>query len=305
MEWLNYHHLLYFWTVAKEGGVGPAARVLHLTQPTVSGQIKALEESLEMKLFERVGRRLELTEDGRMVSAYAEEIFGLGKELMNAVRGRPTGRPLRLHVGISDALPKLVCHDLLMPAMRMEEEVQIICHGDKTERLLGALAMQELDLVLADEPVGSRIKVRAFNHLLGESGLTFFGTPDLARKYRRPFPESLDGAPLLLPTAEHVVRRALDQWFDEQGITPNVVAEFDDTGLLKSFGQGGEGLFISPTVVEAGIKKQYGVHVAGRTDAVTEKVYAITVERRIKHPAVIAISERAKNTLFADSMKST
>lgn len=301
MEWLNYHHLLYFWTVVKEGGVAQAAKALRLAPPTISGQVRALEESLELTLFDRVGRKLQVTEDGRVVFRYADEIFNLGRELLDTVKGRPTGRPLQLRVGISDVLPKLVCHDLLMPALRLPEPVQIICHGDKTERLLAELAVQGLDLVLSDVPVGGNIKVRAFNHLLGECGLTFFATPNLARKYRRGFPHSLDGAPLLVPTEDSLVRRSLDHWFESIGVRPRVVAEFDDSGLLKSFGQGGEGIFSVPSVVEAGVRKQYGVQVVGRTDQVVERFYAITVERRIKHPAAVAISESAKQNLFTTS----
>lgn len=300
MEWLNYHHLLYFWTVVKEGGVAQAAKALRLAPPTISGQVRALEESLDLKLFDRVGRKLQVTDEGRLVFRYADEIFNLGRELLDTVKGRPTGRPLLLRVGISDALPKLVCHDLLVPALRLPEPVQIVCHGDKTERLLAELAVQGLDLVLSDVPVGGNIKVRAFNHLLGECGLTFFATPDLARRYRRGFPQSLDGAPLLVPTENSLVRRSLDHWFESIGVRPRVVAEFDDSGLLKSFGQGGEGIFTVPSVVEAGVRKQYSVQVVGRTDEVVERFYAITVERRIKHPAAVAISDSAKENLFID-----
>jgi len=302
MQWLNYHHLLYFWTVVKEGGIGPAAKALRLAQPTISTQIRSLEESMELSLFDRSRRKLQLTEDGHVVFRYADDIFNLGRELADAVKGRPTeGRPLRLRVGISDVLPKLVCHDLLMPALRLDQPVQIICHGDKTDRLLAELAIQDLDLVLADVPVAGNVKVRAFNHLLGECGLTFFATPDLARRFRKGFPKSLDGAPLLVPTVESTVRRSLEHWFESIGVRPRIVAEFDDSGLLKSFGQGGEGIFSVPSVVEAGVKKQYGVHVVGRTDAVVERFYAITIERRIKNPAVVAISDSAKRNLFASS----
>lgn len=299
MDWLNYHHLLYFWSVVKEGGVAQAAKALRLSPPTISGQVRVLEEALELKLFDRAGRKLQLTEAGRMVFRYADEIFNLGGELLDTIKGQPTGRPLRLRVGISDVLPKLLCHDLLEPALRLPEPVQVVCHGDKTERLLAQLAIQGLDLVLSDVPVGGNIKLRAFNHLLGECGLTFFATPDLARQYRRGFPQSLEGAPLLVPTEDNLVRRSLDHWFESIGIRPHFVAEFDDSGLLKSFGQGGEGIFGAPSVVEAGIRRQYGVHIVGRTEEVIERFYAITVERRIKHPAAVAISESARQKLFA------
>ncbi len=300
MEWLNYHHLLYFWMVAKEGGVAPAAKALRLAQPTISGQVKALEQALNIQLFERVGRRLELTTDGRVVYRYAEDIFSLGKELLDTVHGRPAGHPLKLRVGISDMLPKLVAHRLLAPAMRLEDTVRIICRGDKTERLLADLALHDLDLVLSEIPVGANVKVRAFNHLLGECGVSFFGTPALAQRYRRQFPQSLDGAPLLLPTQESVLRRSLDQWFSSMGLHPQIVAEFDDSGLLKGFGQAGEGIFPAPSVVSESVKKQYGVLEIGRTDEVVERFYAITIERRIKHPAVVAISDSAKQNLFVE-----
>ena len=298
MDWINYHHLLYFWMVVKEGGVAPAAKALRLAQPTISGQIRALEEALDLKLFDRSGRKLQLTEDGHVVARYAEEIFGLGRELLDTLKGRPTGRPRKLHVGISDLLPKLVSHRLLTPALRLEEPVQIVCHGDKTERLLAALAVKGLDLVLSDAPVGGNLKVRAFNHLLGECGLTFFGVAALARRYRRGFPRSLESAPVLLPTSDSVVRRSLDQWFDKLGLRPTIVAEFDDTGILKAFGEGGEGIFCAPSIVEEDVKSRPGIQVVGRTDEVVERFYAITVERRIKHPAVVAISESAKQNLF-------
>ena len=300
MEWLNYHHLLYFWTVAREDGVAQAAKALRLSQPTISGQVRALEEALDLQLFDRSGRKLVLTEDGHVVFRYADEIFHLGRELLDTIKGRPTGRPLRLRVGVSDLLPKLVAHRLLVPALRLSEPVQIVCHGDKTERLLAQLAVQGLDLVLADTPVGGQVRVRAFNHLLGECGLTFFAVPELARRHRRNFPMSLDGAPLLLPTEDSLVRRSLDHWFEALDIRPRIVAEFDDSGLLKAFGQGGEGIFGAPTVVEAGVRRQYGVQVVGRTEDVVERFYAITVERRIKHPAVATISESAKHNLFAE-----
>lgn len=301
MEWLNYHHLLYFWAVAKEGGIAPAAELLGLAQPTISGQVRSLEESLDLKLLERVGRKLQLTDDGHIVFGYAEEIFSMGQDLMDTVKGRPRlGRPLKLRVGISDALPKLVSHRLLAPALRLDHQVQITCYGDKTERLLAELAIKRLDLVLADAPVGGSVKVRAFNHLLGECGMTFFASPKLATS-ARDFPLSLDNAPILLPTEAGPMRRSLERWFDSLGIRPRVVAEFDDSGLMKSFGQEGEGIFAAPSVVENEVKSQYGVKILGRTTQVMERFYAITVERRIKNSAVSAITEAAKLNLFPET----
>jgi LysR family transcriptional activator of nhaA len=298
MEWLNYHHLLYFWTVARTGGVSAASAELRLAQPTISGQLRALEDALGEKLFHRVGRRLELTDVGRMVYRYADEIFTLGRELMDAVRGRPTGRPLRLAVGVADQLAKLITYRLIEPALKLPEPVHVVCREDKPERLLADLALHDLDLVLSDAPIHPSVKVRAFSHLLGECGVTIFGTKDLAAKYRRNFPKSLDGAPCLLPTENTSLRRSLDQWFEQQSLRPAVLSEFEDSALLSSFGERGLGLFPGPTAIEAEIRRQYGVVVVGRLEQVRERFYAISVERRLKHPAVVAISEAARERLF-------
>jgi len=299
MQWINYHHLLYFWVVAREGTITKAAKVLHLTQPTVSEQLKTFEESLGEVLFDRSRRRLELTEVGRIVYRYAEEIFDLGQELQDTLAGQPSGRPSKLRIGVSDVVPKLVLHRLMEPALRMEEPVQLVCREDKTDRLLAELSISDLDLVLCDSPLAGQARVRAFNHLLGECGVSFFAVDRLAREHRPKFPRSLDRAPLLLPTSNTVLRRSLDHWFDAKGIRPNIVAEFEDSALLKQFGHHGEGIFPGATAIEAEIIHQFGVRVVGRTDEVVERFYAITVERRIKHPAVKAISEAAHQTFFA------
>ncbi len=298
MDWVNYHHLLYFWVVAKEGTVTKAAEVLRLRQPTVSEQLKNLEESLGEQLFDRSRRRLTLTDSGRLVYRYADEIFRLGQELKDTLAGRPTGRPSKLRVGVSDAVPKLVLHRLLEPALRMEEPVQLVCREDKTDRLLADLSVSDLDLVLTDAPLAGKARVRAFNHLLGECGVSFFAVADLAKAHRKEFPASLDGAPLLLPTDNTLLRRSLDHWFDAIGVRPRVVAEFEDSALLKQFAQYGEGIFAGPSAIEHEIIDQYGVRVVGRTDHVVERFYAITVERRIKHPAVRAISDAAHENIF-------
>lgn len=300
MEWLNYHHLLYFWTVARVGSIAKASRELSLAQPTISGQIRALERTLDVKLFERAGRGLKLTEMGHIVYRYADEIFTLGRELMDTVKGRPAGRPLRLLVGVSDMVPKLISQRLIAPALHMEDRVHVTCHENKTDRLLAELSVQGLDLVIANAPIAREAKVRAFNHLLGETGTTFHAVPELARKYRGGFPGSLDGAPVLLPAEGTVVRRALDHWFEDLQIRPLIVAEFDDTALLKAFGQAGEGIFPGPSAIEKAIARQYGVQVVGKTDDIVERFYAITVERRIKHPAVVQISKAAREGLFAE-----
>jgi LysR family transcriptional activator of nhaA len=298
MEWLNYHHLLYFWTIARAGSVSAAADELRLAQQTISGQLRVFEDHLGEKLFHRTGRRLTLTETGRVAFRYADEIFGLGRELMDTLKGRPTGRPVRLTVGVADALPKLVAYRLLQPALRLPEPISLVCREDRADRLLAELAVHALDLVLSDAPIGPITKVRAFNHLLGECGVTFFGTAELVRAHHRRFPGSLDGAPLLLPTDNTALRRSLDQWFDTQRIRPLIVSEFEDSALLKVFGQQGGGIFAGPSAIEREIQRQYGVRVVGRTDAVRERFYAISVERRLNNPAVIAICAAAREKLF-------
>jgi LysR family transcriptional activator of nhaA len=297
MEWLNYHHLLYFWLAAKEGSVTQAAAELRLAQSTVSAQIRQLEHVLDERLFRREGRRLVLTDVGRTVYRYAEEIFGLGRELLDVVRDRPTGRPLRFNVGIADQVPKLIAHRLLRPALALDVPVRLVCHEGKTTALLGELATHQLDVVITDAPIGSDTNVRAFNHPLGECGVSLFGTAPLVRAVRRGFPRSLSGTPLILPTVGTVLRRTLDQWLDGHGIRPNVVAEVEDSSLLQVFGQGGLGLFPAPTPLERDLTRQYGVRVAGRLRDVRERFYAISVERRLRHPAVVAVSQAARNVI--------
>jgi LysR family transcriptional activator of nhaA len=298
VEWLNYHHLLYFYTVAREGSVARAAQVLRLAQPTLSGQIRKLEQVLDEKLFERRGRGLVLTEMGRVAFRYAEEIFSLGNELVDTLRGRPTSRPPRLAIGIADALPKLVAHRLLVASRLSEQGVQLVLREGKTDDLLAALAAQAFDLVITDAPLPSHLKVRAFNHLLGESSVTWFAAPALARRLRPRFPRSLEGAPVLLPTDNTAMRRALDQWLGDQGIRPRLVAEIEDSALLKVFGQHGAGVFAAPSVVAAEVRRQYGVQALGLASGVRERFYAITVERRITHPGTAAIAAAARERLF-------
>jgi len=298
MEWLNYHHLLYFYTVAKEGSVARAAQVLRLAQPTLSGQIRKLEHVLDEKLFERRGRNLVLTEMGRVAYRYAEEIFAIGGELMDTMRGRPTSRPPRLLVGIADVVPKLVVHRLISASRLTEQGVQLVLREGKQDELLAALAAQSFDLVISDAPLPGHVKVRAFNHLLGESSVTFFAAPALAKRHRARFPRSLDGAPMLLPTESSALRRALEKWFSEVDVRPRVVAEIEDSALLKVFGQHGAGIFAAPTIVATEVKRQYGVRALHEVREVTERFYAITVERRITHPAAAAIAAAAREQLF-------
>jgi LysR family transcriptional activator of nhaA len=299
MQWLNYHHLLYFWTVARQGSVVAAAEELRLTQPTISGQVRALEEALGEKLFRRAGRGLALTEVGRLVYRYADEIFGLGRELLNTLNDRPTGRPFQLAVGIADVMPKSVVHRLLAPALTVPEGVQLTCREDKADRLLMALAVHELDVVLADTPTGPGLSVKAFNHLLGESGVSLFAARALASKLRRGFPRSLQDAPMLLPSGHTMMRRSIDQWLDAQELRPRIAGEFDDSALMIVFGQAGAGVFPAPTVVEADVCAQHSVAVVGHLEGVRERFYAISVEKKIKHPAVVAMSESARHGLFS------
>jgi LysR family transcriptional activator of nhaA len=298
MEWLNYHHLHYFWAVAREGSLARACRELRLAPSTVSGQIHALEASLGEKLFVRSGRQLVTTETGRVVFRYAEEIFALGRELRDAVRGRPVGRPMSLVVGVADVVPKLVARRLLEPALRHPEPVRLVCREDKPDRLFAELAVHNLDVVLSDAPVGPSIRIRAFSHLLGECGVTFLASPELAAAHKRKFPKSLDGAPLLLPTETTALRRALDHWFGARGVRPRIVGEFDDSALLTECGETGLGIFPVPAVVADTVKRTYSVQFVGSADPVRERFYAISVERKLRHPAVVAISEAARHELF-------
>jgi LysR family transcriptional activator of nhaA len=300
VEWLNYHHLYYFWTVAREGSVAQASRVLRLAQPTITGQIRALEAALGEKLFARAGRGLVLTETGRVVQRYATEIFTLGRELTGVLRGRPAAGPARLLVGVSDLVPKLIAFRILEPALAMRGSLQIVCYEDRPEALLGDLSTFGLDLVLTDAPVHPSLRVRAFSHLLGTCGVAFFAVPALAARYRRKFPQSLDGAPFLMPLENSVLRRSLEQWFHSIGVHPRVVGEFQDSALLQTFGQSGAGVFAAPAAIEKEIRRRVGLSVIGRTDAVTERYYAISVDRKLKHPAVVAICETARAKLFRE-----
>lgn len=301
MEWLNYHHLRYFWAVAREGSVTRASARLHVSQPAVSAQIRALEQSLGEKLFARSGRTLALTEAGRIAYRYAEDIFGLGTEFLETLRGRPaTTKPLRFAVGIADVLPKTVVRRLLEPAFHLGLPIRLVCQEDKTvDEFLGDLAVFAVDLVLADGPVAASIPIKAFSHRLGECGTSVFGVPALARRARRRFPRSLDGALFVLPGPRSALRRALDQWLYAQQIRPSIVGEVDDSALLNALGQDGKGLFAGPSLMEKEICRQHGVQVVGRLPRVRQQFYGISVERRLTHPAVVAISEAARHQLFA------
>ena len=298
MEWLNYHHLLYFWTVADKGGLAPAGKALRLSQSALSGQIRRLEENLGQDLFERRGRKLELTETGRVVFRYAAQIFGLGREMLDVVRERAADRPLRLVVGISDVIPKLLVRQLLAPAFHHEQKLALVCHEDQFERLLGSLANHVLDVVIADAPVPPDRGLKLFNHLLGESIVSLVAPASLASALRRNFPASLNGAPLLLPLAGSTLRRNLDAWLEREGIVPNVVAEAEDSALLKAFAADGMGAMFVPKVISKTVVRRYDVVEVAQIEAVQERFYAITAERRIVHPAVLAIRSAARAELF-------
>lgn len=297
MDHLNYNRLFYFWAVAREGTISSACEKLHVTQPTVSAQLRALERELGKPLFARAGRRLVLTETGRMVQHYANEIFSLGRELMDNLDGHGRSATRRFNVGVVDVMPKLIVREILKPLFDTGEPVHMACYEGKSTELLTRLASHELDLVLADVPVSPEVKVRAFNHVLGESGVTVFGAG--AAKPDSDFPRSLDGARFLLPTSNTSLRRSLDAWFEKNGIHPDIVGEFEDSALMKVFGQTDGGLFAAPTVIEDHVCRQFGVSVVGRTRDVIEHFYAISIERKVKHPAVRRITDRARRELFA------
>lgn len=300
MEWLNYHHLLYFHTVATEGSIARASEKLRLASSTISIQIKELEESLGEDLFHRVGRRLELTEYGRVALTYADEIFSLGREMLDTLRSQPTGRPLRLRVGIADVVPKLMAFRVVQPVLEMEHPVKLICHEGDVESLLSQLAIHKLDVVLSDAPLGPHVSIQAFNHLLGESEVKIFGAPELAEAYMEDFPMSLDRAPMLMPTGRNALRRHLEGYFKSQAIRPHTVAEFDDRALMKVFGEEGLGLFPAPAFVEDSLRAKCGVVPLGALADVKERYYALTLDRRIKHPAVQVISQSAKQEMATD-----
>lgn len=298
MEWLNYHHLLYFYTVAKEGGLAPAAEKLALSQPAISAQLRSLEASLGEKLFLREGRRLVLSDVGQNVYRYAEEIFLLGRDLLDSVRGRSTGRPFRLAVGVADVVPKAVAYRLLQPIFSMPEKVQLSCREDRPERLLTELALHQLDLVISDAPVSPWAKLRAFNHALGSCEVAFFGAPSLIRKVGSRFPACLQAAPVLMPGAHTALRRSLDAWFEERELRPEIVAEFDDSALMKSFGQAAQGFFAAPMAVSKEVCRQYQVRSIGKVSGVREEFFAISVQKKLKNPAVLELTRSARKKLF-------
>ncbi len=304
MDWLNYHHLRYFWAVAREGSVSRAAKQLRVAQPTVSEQLRLLEDSLGEKLLERAGRGIALTEMGKVTYRFADEIFALGNELTDTLKGRAAGRrPERLVIGILDAVPKMVALRLLEPALSLGGDLRIVCYEGKAERLLEKLTDHELDVVISDGPIGPSHERRAHGHLLGESRVAVFGAEPLSRLAKRNFPWSLAEMPFLLPTPDTPLRRALDGWLDEKGIVPRVVGEFQDSALLTTFGELGKGLFAAPDAVAATLRAR-GLRQVGHLEPLRERFYAVTVARRLEHPGIVAIVGAARDRLFAKANRS-
>lgn len=292
MRHLNYTHLLYFWSTAQAGSIARAAETLHITPQTISGQLKLLEESIGEPLFDRVGRGLTLTDTGRFVNQYADEIFQLGSELTQRVKSKQAMMPTILNVGVLMSIPKQLAQQAMEPAMHLPNPVRIVCHEGDLDTLLGELAAHKLDLIISDRPLPSGSAVRAFNHPLGESGISLFAHKSVARKFRQ-FPADLDDAPILLPIANNTLRRNLEDWFEQQDVAPRIVAEFDDSALLKAFGEAGHGVFPAPTSIADEVCKMFDAKLLGHMDGVKERYYAISPERRVKHPAVLAITAGA------------
>ena len=300
MDWLNYHHFLYFWVVATEGTIVKAGEKLRLAHPTISGQIHRLEESLGTKLFKRRGRRLELTEAGQVAFRYAEEIFTLGREFVDTIQGHASKKALRVLVGVAGVVPDSLVRRFLEPAFALGEDIKVLIRSDSTvEEFLADLALHRMDVVITDSPAPAGLGMRNFSHLLGECDTTFFAVSAIANKLRRRFPHSLDQAPFLMPGVQSAARRALDGWFHTSGIRPRIVAECDEGSLMEDLGMAGKGVFAAPSVIEAEVKRQYSVAIVGRSSEVRRQFYAISGERKIKHPAVSAICDAARNTIFA------
>ena len=296
---VNYKHLHYFWVVAKQGSIVRASEKLHLTPQTISGQLSMLEDQLGISLFSKAGRNLALTETGRLVLSYADEIFSLGGELEEFIHQLPARLPQTLRVGVADVVPKSIAHRILAPALKMPEPVRMVCRESNLDTLLAELSVHRLDLVLADRPIPSTVSTRGYSHKLGQCAVSFFATKKLSKKLKGDFPQCLDKAPLLLPSSDNQLRSAIDQWLDKKRIYPRVVAEFDDSALMKVFGQEGAGIFTAPAAIEDEVEKQFDVLCIGRIKEVKEQFYAISVERRVSHPVVSAIMDVARESLFA------
>lgn len=295
---LNFKHLRYFWMVAKSGSIARASERLHLTPQSISGQLSEFEEVLGVELFRRVGRGLELTETGQRMLGYAEQIFSLGDELLESLRGEGQAQSVTFRVGIADSVPKMVAYRLVEPSLGFAEPVKLVCREGRLTTLLADLAVHRLDMVIADRPMPDNLNVRGYAHLLGESGVSVFGAKSLPGKTEPSFPRLLEGAPFLLPGVEVALHARLMRWFEAERVHPRIVGEFDDTALMMAFGQAGAGYFAAPTAIEATIIRQHEVRVIGRIDAVREQIYAITAERKLTHPIIAAICRFAQHDIF-------
>ena len=299
MATINFKHLRYFWAVAKSGSIARASAQLHVTPQSISSQLAELEEALGTGLFHRVGRGLEMTDIGRRIVSYAEEIFGLEDELLAVVRDQGSRTALPFRIGIADSVPKSLTYRVVEPALHMEEAVRLFCREGRLASLLADLSVRRLDMVIADRAMPADLKVRAYNHLLGSSDVTVFGAEALLQTLKGTFPAVLDNAPFLLPGEEVAIRPALERWFEAQRVRPRIVGEFDDSALMKAFGQGGAGLFVAPTAIADYVCRQYDVRALGRIESVVEQLYAITTERRMQHPGAIAVSQAASREVFS------
>ena len=296
---LNYKHLYYFWVVANEGSIAKASEKLHITPQTISGQLSALQERVGSELFRKAGRGIEITETGKLVKTYADEIFALGKELNEMLRGSPNFGSVEFIVSVASSLPKTIVYKMLAPSLGVSTDLSLICQSGPVESNLAQLAIHEVDMVLCDTPITADIGIKAYNHFLGESHITFFAEPNLAQSYRKGFPQSLDSAPILLPTTQYAVRRKFDRWCEEAQIYPNIKAQFDDNAILKAFGQAGLGVFFMPDAIKDEVCHNFNVEIIGSLYEVKQKYYAITLERKVKHPAAVAVCNTAKETLVS------
>ena len=296
MARLNYNHLYYFYAVATDGSIAKASQRLNLTPQTISSQITTFETQLGFDLFNRVGKRLQLSEKGRLVYSYANDIFQIGDELKSVLQTQEPARLQTLTVGITDVIPKTLAYQLLSPALSLDQAVRLICNEGDQESLLADLAMDKIDMILTDQPLQPGSQVKAHNYQLTSSGFTFFASESLALVCREGFPQSLSGQPFLLQGKKSAVRQRLSSWLEKQDIAPNIIAEFDDSALQKSFGQGGYGVFAAPTIIEQSIASQYQVEIIGRTQEVQEHYYATTLEHRLKHPAIVEIVNGGKGS---------
>lgn len=298
MDWLNYHHLYYFWMIAKCGSVNEAATELRLRQPTLSAQLSSLEASLGEKLFDRKGRKLILTEVGRVVNLYAEEIFSIGSELRTVVKNKNYVKPKCLTIGIVNSIPKLIAYRILRPILRSSVDIKIICKEDSLDKLIGELGVHQIDAILSDATIPVGISIKAYNHMLGESGISFMATAPFIKKYKNKFPNSLSGAPIILPTHNSPLRSQIDLWLRSNEIYPKVIGEFEDSALLKMFGKEGMGICICPSAIEKEVRSQYNMEVLGRIDEIKERFFIISATRKIDNPLINIICNRAQNKIF-------